>query len=384
MKSKHRNRFGELPSWPTVACAAATALLALWSGGCSRCSDHQTTAAPAPARSAEPTATVPSPSPAVPTPITPSVPLQLLACGDREFFRITSRALEVFEIAPEIPAPQIRGSRVARQSTEVAISEPSNVLRLADGTILALAKSEVLHYELGRKENPRYPPIPLHGALVAWAASGEPRMFRVHAGGEAALHEYELGPFGGGQQTPATALRILEARVEPLPEFDSRWLAVMTDGAPLYSSAHGLMRAGKEPSGARRPIPPATVLVFADPSPENYWLATGTGGLERWGLDGAAPTVAARVPGVAMETAVEGTRLVVLSLQLVGESYRPAITMFDRGRQVRQIEVAPSEASLGQPKLDLCLISGRPWVVVGSTQWLQLLDLDGPRLLAEW
>jgi hypothetical protein len=41
-------------------------------------------------------------------------------------------------------------------------------------------------------------------------------------------------------------------------------------------------------------------------------------------------------------------------------------------------------AHLGQPALDLCLIEGRPWVVVGGRQWLQLLDWAGPRLLAEW
>jgi len=46
--------------------------------------------------------------------------------------------------------------------------------------------------------------------------------------------------------------------------------------------------------------------------------------------------------------------------------------------------VGPSLAYLGQPELDLCLIAGRPWVVVGGKDWMHLLDWKARRLLAEW
>jgi hypothetical protein len=71
-------------------------------------------------------------------------------------------------------------------------------------------------------------------------------------------------------------------------------------------------------------------------------------------------------------------------MDLVGQSYLSTVTIFSYGKERARLNIAPSIASRGQPKLDLCLIAGRPWVVVGNTLWMQLIDWDSQRLLAEW
>lgn len=382
MKPKHRNRF-DGRGWRAV-CAGVGALLALPCSACSRCSNQTDTTLTA--QSAAPAAaSAPAKTPAPAAPSAPATSPQHLACGDAEFFRITPRALEVFEISPQLPPPQIRGSRVARQSTEVPIAEPSNVIRLDDETIVVLAKSEVLHYELGRKENPRYAPLGSDGPLVAWGSAKDARSFHVHAAQEGQIRQYALVPPTREAARPSGPPPLAERPVLPLPDFDGRWLTLLADGEVLYSNTKGLLGTGaKASAGGPRVIPEGRALLFADAAPEGYWWATQGGGLERWALDGNAPTLTTQVPGVVIDTAVDGARLVVLSVELVGQSYRPTLTTFVDGHRSGQLEVAPSPASLGQPKLDVCLIAGRPWAVVGSTQWLQLLDLEGPRLLAEW
>jgi hypothetical protein len=69
---------------------------------------------------------------------------------------------------------------------------------------------------------------------------------------------------------------------------------------------------------------------------------------------------------------------------LRGPSYQPSVTVFSKGEQQGQLSVGPTMAHLGQPNLDLCLIAGRPWMVVGGKDWMQLLDWTSRRLLAEW
>lgn len=85
-----------------------------------------------------------------------------------------------------------------------------------------------------------------------------------------------------------------------------------------------------------------------------------------------------------IDTATEGDRVAVLSLELVGRDYRPTVSIFSKAGQTHRLNVAATDASEGPPELDLCLVPARPWVVVGTRRWLQLLDWDPPRLLAEW
>ena len=115
------------------------------------------------------------------------------------------------------------------------------------------------------------------------------------------------------------------------------------------------------------------------------WAADASGKLGLWDFKHAvAPVLTSSVPGVVIDAAAEGDRVAVLSIELTGDSYRPAVAIFANGKEEARLSLGPNIGLTSQPKLDLCLIAGRPWVVVGGRQWLQLFDWSTRRLLAEW
>ena len=85
-----------------------------------------------------------------------------------------------------------------------------------------------------------------------------------------------------------------------------------------------------------------------------------------------------------IDVASEGDRIAVLSMAKSARKYRPTITIFSGGIQRAQLRMGETLTAHPEPQLDVCLITGRPWVVVGGRTWLQVLDWSTPRLLAEW
>jgi hypothetical protein len=124
-------------------------------------------------------------------------------------------------------------------------------------------------------------------------------------------------------------------------------------------------------------------VVFADSSPNRYFAADASGRLALFETKQGSALFSLEVPGVVVDAEREGGRVAVLSLALDGETYRPAVTIFTNGREHARMSIGPS-VGMTPPRLDLCLIAGRPWVVVGSTRWMQLLDWESRRLLAAW
>lgn len=322
----------------------------------------------------EPGPPAPPPKPAV----TPSVPPQLVACGSgRDFYRITDKALEVFEVSKKIPPPQVRGSAAALQTAAVAMAEPLNVISVARDGVLVIGKQNVFRYVPGSKSARASAPIPTPGPLVAWSDPARSGSFWVRVAGEKSLRSY----------TPAAAPKAAPSqREQALPDFDARLFTVLSDGTPFYSTPKGLVRAGDEAEAAAvpRPSEPAT-LVFADAVADRFWAADARGNLGLWQRkQEGAPVFSASVPGAVIDVAVEGERVAVLSVDVVDQNYRPTVTVFSDGKQKAQQRVSGTPAADGPPKLDLCLIPGRPWVVVGGTRWMQLVDWETPRLLSEW
>jgi hypothetical protein len=304
-----------------------------------------------------------------------------VACDGRDFYRITDKALQVFGVSKHIPPPQIRGSAVAGQTARMDVAEPLNVVALQSGSALVIAKGRVLRYDPEQKKIGPSTSIATPAPLLAWLDAPGGNSFVVRVLGESSLHGYRLPALGRSDSSPRTA-----PAERALPEFDSRLFTVLADGAPLYSTPRGLVRAGSEtpPTPLPKLAGPATVL-FADASRERFWTADASGRLSLWeqGKD-EAPVFSAHVPGVVIDTAIQGDRVAVLSMELRSEMYRPSVTIFSKGEQVGQLAVAPSPVAFGRPQLDVCLITGRPWVVVGGRHWLQLLEWTSPRLLAEW
>jgi hypothetical protein len=304
-----------------------------------------------------------------------------VACGDRVFYRITQSSLQAFEIAKELPPPHIRGSRVARQTVDMKLPEPLSVFSPATKTLVVVAAGAVFRYELGDTEAQRYAPIAARGAFFAWSGT-RGKSFFVHPHDDASIREYTLAvPASGDRGLPAGEA----SRVERLRDFDSRLFTVLADGTPLYSTPNGLVMHGQEKP---RPLPelsgPVTIL-FPDSSASRYWAADASGKLGLWDRrQGPAPVLTTSVPGLVIDTAEDGARVAVLSIDLVGHSYRPTVTVFSEGKQQGRLDIGPSFARPEQPELDLCLIRGLPWVVVGGKYWLQLLDWSSRRLLAEW
>lgn len=289
----------------------------------------------------------------------------------------------MFEIAPALPPPQIRGSRVAVQTNEVAAGEPLNVFSPTKKTAIVIAKGGVLRYELGQKQARRYAPISASGLLMAWSDPNRPESFRVHAAGSQSVEEFTLtGPLGtdAGSPPPQVARNVV-----PLPEFDARHFIVLTDRTLLYSTPSSLVRRGREAPGIPfRQFSGTATTLFADSAASRYWAADASGKLALLDLEGTSSPFTASVPGVVIDTAVEGDRVAVLSLELVGQSYAPTVTVFSNGKEQARMSIGTNVAARAQPKLDLCLIAGRPWVVVGNAGGLQLLDWSSRRLLAEW
>jgi hypothetical protein len=300
-----------VPVRRTSWCSRLACLgLALSSSACSRCgseleppSASGKPSATASGHAIQPNLDVPS-QPAAP-PVTPNVPPQLVACGERDFYRITQSALEVFESAQELPPPQIRGSRIARQTTEVPIFEPLNVFSPAKKRVLVIAKGGLFRYELGQTGAQRYAQIEASRPLAAWPDPRRADSFRVRTVSDEDLKEYTLAgvPSGNGG-SPSAPAKVTE-RVEDLPGFDTRLFTVLTDGTPLYSTPKGVVLRGHE----SRPIPlselsgPATIL-FPDASPDRYWAAGASGHLALWDpKQGPSPMVTSRVPGVVIDAA---------------------------------------------------------------------------------
>jgi hypothetical protein len=242
----------------------------------------------------------------------------------------------------------------------------------------------VLRYDHGTSEGRRYAPIAAKSPLLAWPHPARPDAFRVRSDGAKNVEEYGLSRLpnaDAGAPAPAQA-----ASVQALPDFDAQLFAVLADGVPLYSTPQGLVR--REQGARAIPTPGASApvtLLFADASPRRFWTAGASSELALFDLQQAAsPLLTANVPGVVIDSALEGDRAAVLSLELAGGSYRPTVTVFANGKEQARLTIGSSFTLLGQPKLDLCLIAGQPWVVVGGPSWMQLLDWDSRRLLAEW
>jgi hypothetical protein len=320
-----------------------------------------------------------------PSPVTPKVPPQLVACGPRDFFRIGQGSLETFEIAAELPPPQIRGSRIAQKTNDLAMSDPLNLVSLPKRYVIVIAKDGVFRYEIGQKQLDPFPPIDAAGPLFAWTDPARVNTFFVHALGSGKLGEYTLtGPSRGDAKAKPAPPQAARETVE-LAQFDARLFALQADGTPLYSTPKGLVRRGheSEPLPFPEPSGPA-VTLFADASPERYWASDASGRLALFDpKQGAAPAFTASVPGVVLDAAIDGQRVLVLSMALDAHSYRPALTVFADGKQQAHLRIGPLMTRT-VPELDFCPIPGRPWVVVATRRWMQLIDWETRRLLAEW
>jgi hypothetical protein len=320
-----------------------------------------------------------------PAPVTPKVPPQLVACGERDFYRITRSALQVFEIAAQQPPPQIRGSRVVRQTTEMPVAEPLNVLTTARKGAVVIAKDGVLGYEPGQKALRRHAPIPTSAPLVAWLDPRRADSLRVHAVGDEKVREYSLAALSSAEPDSPPPPAQVPRQVESLEGFDGRLFTLLADETAFYSTPNGLVRRGSEARLTRfYALPAATTLLFADVSPTRYWAGDASGRVALWDLEqSASPRFGATVPGVVVDAAQEGERVAVLSIALSAGSYLPTVTIFSNGKELGRVDTGPS-STRQQPEVDVCLVAGRPWVVVAGRRWLQLLDWESHRLLAEW
>ncbi|HEU5074816.1 MAG TPA: hypothetical protein VFU02_11590 [Polyangiaceae bacterium] len=318
------------------------------------------------------------PAPPPPPAVTPGVPPQLVACGTgRDFYRITDEALEVFEVSKKVPPPQVRGSAAAVQVASIPMAKPLNVIPFAKQGVLVIGTEHVWRYEPGHKSARTHAPIPADRPLVAWVDPERPGSVWVRTFGEKTIRQY----------TATAAPTLVPApREQALPDFDARLFTVLGDGSPLYSTPAGLERPGDAAQAVPLPkLAETATLLFPDVTPERYWAADARGNVGLWDPErGTTPLFSARVPGAVIDVALEGARVAVLSIEAAGQNYQPTVTVFSEGRELGRRRVSGTPALHGQPKLDLCLIPGRPWVVVGGTRWMQLVDWETPRLLAEW
>jgi hypothetical protein len=310
------------------------------------------------------------------------MPPQLVACEGLHFYRITEDSLHVFEASTRVPPPQLRGSATASHSARIEVGNPRNVIALGKNRVLVAGEKNTFRYQTGAKEAEPGTPLASGAPSFLWRDRKSDASFWVRALGEKKLHRYT---WPSGAEPPAITAKLGHS-VEPLSEFDARLFVVLSNGVPLYSTKEGLSEPSKV--GSVGPLPsrskPGTI-VFADAAHDRYWTADASGALTLSKVvQPKPPLLSARVPGVVIDAAVEGDRVAVLTMELEAQVYRPTVTVFAKHGPEGQLSIGPSMAHLGQPALDLCLIEGRPWVVVGGRQWLQLLDWAGPRLLAEW
>jgi hypothetical protein len=393
----HEASRGKLAGAPRATPASRSAqvvglALVLALGACSRrSSELQASAsgkpsiAPSAGVTPLPSAKPSSTSKLPPAPVTPSVPPQLVACAARDVYRITWDSLQMFELAAEPPPPQIRGSRVARQTNQAPVAKPLNVILAARKSVLVIAKDGLFRYEAGQKDVRRYAPIPASAPLVAWPDPRHADSFRVRSAGDEKLRDYSLAGLASVAPDAAPVAAQSARRVVDLPGFDARLFTLLRDGTPFYSTANGLVRGGRESQKVPFPEPAAApVLLFADSAPDRHWTADAAGRLALWDQkQPATPVFTGSVPGVVIDAAQEGQTVAVLSIELKHRSYVPTVTVFSNGKEQARVDMGPS-FTRQPPEIDLCLIPGRPWLLVGGRRWLQLLDWQSRRLLAEW
>ncbi len=306
----------------------------------------------------------------------PKLPPQLVACSGRVFFRITQASLETFEASQTIPPPQIRGSAAAIQTGRIELPEPLNVVAFGDARALVVAKGQVLTLRAGQKEGQKAPAISTPRPLLVWPDFEQSDTFWVRRLGEGSVHRYELEANG----------ETFSQREQKLAASEPRLFTVLADGKPLYSTPKGLLRWGDEARPIQLPkLVRSAKLIFADHAGGRYWSSDAAGNLNLWELHGGEePVSTAQVPGAVIDVASEGDRIAVLSMTKSARKYRPTITIFSGGIQRAQLRMGETLTAHPEPQLDVCLITGRPWVVVGGRTWLQVLDWSTPRLLAEW
>lgn len=265
-------------------------------------------------QSIEATPPTPSLEPAPPAPpTTPNPPPQFIACGKLDFYRITREALQVFELSPIVHPPHIRGGKIARQTTQIEMEQPLNVVALSGKGALVIGKTDVYRYQLGETRARRHAAQEVSEPLHAWADPRSADAFWIRRSRDGTLLQHTLSPAprsgsdsapAAAQATPPSAATrppdVGAARTEELSGFERGLFTLLGDGTPLYSTSAGLRRHGDT---AKTPVftkPPGDVsLIFADSVRDRFWSASADGDLNLWSTRAKSedPVFSAKVPG---------------------------------------------------------------------------------------
>jgi hypothetical protein len=319
-------------------------------------------------------------------PAPPDIEPQLLACGKRGFVRLTHDGFEAYATSPP--------KRVAR----APLDQPRNVIQLAGDSSLVIARSGVFRYYHGEKAARRFTRIPILGPLQAWSDPQNIDGFWVRYLRDPALHHFTLeddapptakGPLVESSERAVMPKAVTIGEVVELAEFDFRLFTVLRDGSPFYSTVSGLLKAT---IGAPRlsPWPQLTrrlAALWPGSTQDRYWAADESGAAWQFELGRGEPRVmAVQFAGLPIAIAHQGDLVAVASAALTRGERTRELEVFRGQKRLAQLRL-PAGLTESRPaagELDLCLLDGKPWVVVGSRTQLLVYDYARRAVVESW
>jgi hypothetical protein len=307
---------------------------------------------------------------------------QVLACGPLGFVRLIEQGFEVYSY---------------RNLTRTARYEDGAFTHVTEqpgySYLLVGAGPSLLYYQA----NPRLTVLghlPALGPFTIWADPQARERLWVHYLKDDAVHHFEL------PRDSERAGELLGSLA--LPNFDGNLLARLTAGQWIYAAYSesggadpfaGGPAAGKQlrlVDGARTAWLggfPAQSEAAAAGSGVGVWLLSMRGALafELSPLDRLVPNGAIDLASEPWVAVTEGGRLAVIGQEVKARTRLWTLQVVETGKTRALLPLSFDDAAdvRSASRRALCLVPGRPWVVVGGPNELRVIDYTtGAELLA--
>jgi hypothetical protein len=299
----------------------------------------------------------------------PSPALQEIACDPRGIVRLAATGFVSYRLQPLRPRRHPEPERFL------------SVTALAGFSALLIGSKSTQRYYNGQETAERFARIPLLGAGYVEGDNDDIDRFWVRFLRDDAFHQFHLD---------ADAFHAESVRVVELKGSDQRIAARLRSGAFVFTRAKELVwQFGSE----QRTYPLSDVV----PEPIEFASAERTD--QVWAFDAKHGAVLLEMTrgrplrqqlafrGQPFSIAVDGGRVAVVSVVQTQAGHSFVLQVFERGVLVfehglpENVGASGSWQQRAMANRDVCLIPGRPWVVVGGRDGVEVFEHRAGTLL---
>jgi hypothetical protein len=299
----------------------------------------------------------------------PSPALQEIACDPRGIVRLAATGFVSYRLQP------LRARRHPEPERFLSVTA------LTGFSALLIGSKSTQRYYHGQEEAERFARIPLLGAGYVEGENDDIDRFWVRFLRDDAFHQFHLD---------ADAFHAENVRVVVLKGSDQRIAARLRSGAFVFTRAQDLVwQFGSE----QRTYPLSDVV----PEPIEFASAERTD--QVWAFDAKRGAVLLEMTrgrplrqqlafrGQPFSIDVEGARVAVVSVVQTQAGHGFVLQVFERGALVFEHGLPENGGASGSwqqramANRDVCLIPGRPWVVVGGRDGVEVFEHGAGTLL---